>query len=407
MRALFTTLPGYGNLYPLVPLATALRLAGHEVAFACARSYTQAVEAVGFDCVPAGYDWTLAERDRVFAEIRRQRGRDAEAFAPLNDVFADFLTPRIVPDLLRIARSWSPDIVVRDPLEFGGSVAAEVLGLPHAACGPLFALWDGAWHDRPGEVAPPSFDEVRESYGLPADSSLAMLHRHLYLALMPPAFLGPELRVPATAHFIRPVSYHGCDAAPPAWLGRLPDRPTVHASLGTVFHRTPGIFAAILEALRDEPINLVLAVGRDQEPEQFGPQPPNVYIERYIPHSQILPRCDLAIVHGGFGSVMACMSEGLPMLVIPVAGDQPANAARCAALGVARVVPPESRNAERIRAEVRAMLSDPGYRQRSGRTRGEITRLPGVERAVELVERLVQNSSVHEDWRAPISLCPG
>ena len=85
----------------------------------------------------------------------------------------------------------------------------------------------------------------------------------------------------------------------PTWIDELPPGPTVHASLGTIFHRTPGVFEAILDGLRDEPINLLLAVGRDQDPTRFGPQPPHVRIERYLPHALLLPRCDLVITHGG------------------------------------------------------------------------------------------------------------
>ena len=391
MRVLFTTLPGYGGLHPLVPLARALRSAGHEVAFACAASFSPTVEALGFHCFPAGFDWTFSDRDAAFAHVRAQLARPAGAFVPLNDVFAAFLPPRMVPDLLEIGRAWSPDAVVRDPLEFGGCVAAEVLGIPHTACGPLFALWQGAWHDTPGEVAKPELDEVRRAYGLPPDPDLAMLHRYLYLAFLPPAFPGPELAIPRTVHFLCPISFdHSGDEILPAWFDRLPAQPTVHASLGTIFHRTPGIFAAILEALRDEPVNLILAVGRDQDPARFGPQPPNVYIERYIPHSLLLPRCDLAITHGGFSSVMASLNHGLPMVLIPLAGgDQRGNAARCAALGLGRVIPSDRRTPEAVRAEVRAVLRDPGYAGNAARLREGIDTLPGLDRAVELLETAV------------------
>ena len=391
MRVLFTTLPGSGNLYPLVPLARALQSAGHEVAFACARSFGRTVEALGFRCFPAGFDWTLSERDATFAQIRTQLGKPADTFSPLHDVFAIYLPPRMVPDLLAIGRAWSPDVVVRDPLEFGGCVAAEVLGLPHAACGPLFALWDGAWHGAPGELAVPSLDDVRRAHGLPADPGLAMLHRYLYLAFLPPAFLGPALTIPPTVHFLRPVGFDDADARPPPrWLDWLPPGPTVQASLGTVFHRTPGIFDAILDALRDEPLNVILAIGRDQDPARFGPPPPNVHIERYIPHTWLLPHCDLAIVHGGFGSVMACMKEAVPMVLIPVAGDQPANAARCAALGLGRVIPVDQRSPETIRAAVRAVLRDRRYAENAELLRQEMDTLPDVGHAIDLLTAVVR-----------------
>ncbi|MCA1740568.1 MAG: glycosyltransferase [Actinobacteria bacterium] len=295
-----------------------------------------------------------------------------------------------MPDLLALGRSWRPDVLVRDPMEFAGCVAAEVLGIPHAACGPLFSFWQGAWHGAPGEVGKPKLDDLRRAHGLPPDPGLVMLHRYLYLAFLPPTFLDPGLTPPSTVHFLRPACFNrsGAEVLPP-WLTRLPERPTVHASLGTVFHRTPGVFTAILEGLRDEEINLILAVGRDQDPAAFGPQPPNVYIERYIPHTLLLPQCDTVVTHGGFSSVMACFEEGLPMVAIPLAGgDQAGNGRRCAALGVARVVAPAERTPEAIREAVLDVLRNSRYRKNAEHLRREIQTLPEPEHAVELLERL-------------------
>ena len=390
MRVLFTTLPASGSFHPLVPLARALEAAGHAVAFATARSYCPTVEAVGFGCFPTGVDWLVSEREPLYARVRELAEAQGRPFAVLRDVYGGFLPAEMVPDLLTLARTWPPDVIVREPMEFAGAVAAEVLGVPHAACGPLFAFWDGAWHERPGEVAKPELDDLRRAHGLPPDPALAMLARHLYLATLPPAFPGPDVAIPPTVRFLRPVDFdRSGPESLPDWVAALPSRPTVHASLGTVFHRTPGVFPAIVEALADEPVNLVLAVGRDQDPAQFGPWPDNVYVDRYIPHSLLLPHCDAVVTHGGFSSVMACLNHALPMVVVPLAGgDQAGNARRCAALGVGRVVAPDQRTPDAIRAAVREVLDDPSYRECAARLRDEMSALPGPERGVDLLERL-------------------
>jgi hypothetical protein len=254
-----------------------------------------------------------------------------------------------------------------------GAWPPETLGLAHAACGPLFCFWDGAWHAVPDEVAKPELDGLRAVHGLPRDPELTMLHRHLYLACLPRSFLG-DLSTPPTVRFLRPVPFDRLEGeALPAWVEELPPRPTVHASLGTIFHRTPGVFEAILAGLRDEPINVLLAVGLDQDPERFGPQPPHNRIERYFPHELLLPRCDVVIAHGGYGSVMACLAAGVPIVVIPLAGgDQAGNAERCAALGVTRVVAADQRAPEVIRKAVREILQDSGYREQASRLRDQI-----------------------------------
>jgi MGT family glycosyltransferase len=217
-----------------------------------------------------------------------------------------------------------------------------------------------------------------------------MLDRYLDLHPFPPSFLDPSLGQGAATRFIRPDPFDSSgDEALPDWVGELPDQPTVYATLGTAFNFRTDIFATFLAGLRDQPVNLIVTVGRDQDPAQFGAQPPNVRIERYIPASLLLPHCDLVLTHGGSGTVMAALVNGLPLVVVPISADQPDNAARCAALGVGRVVDAARLSPEAVRDAVWTVLSEPSYRRDAEQQRGEIRALPGPEHAAHLLEQLV------------------
>ena len=76
------------------------------------------------------------------------------------------------------------------------------------------------------------------------------------------------------------------------------------------------------------------------------------------------------------------------MVLIPIAADQPENARRCAELGMARVIAPDQRAPETIRSAAREVLCGPAYRHNAERLRDELHRLPGLDRAVALLERL-------------------
>jgi MGT family glycosyltransferase len=108
--------------------------------------------------------------------------------------------------------------------------------------------------------------------------------------------------------------------------------------MGTIFNRATSAYEMIIQALREEPINLIVTVGRNQNPAQFGSQPSNVYIERYVPHSLLLDYCDIVILHGGACTTLSALSKGLPLLLIPLSADHPVHAMRCASLGVALVI---------------------------------------------------------------------
>jgi hypothetical protein len=304
----------------------------------------------------------------------------------IRELFAGLYAELMVPDLLAIGEDWRPDVIVREVAEFGGCIAAETLGLPHASVRSNTMLSTYSERHLVGE----QMARLRTSYGLAPDPDVSMLFRYLHLAFEPPGFHDPALPLAPTAHLLRPVpfSQSGSEGLP-AWVADLPHRPTVYATLGTVFNtRTPGLFEAILDALCDEPVNLVLTIGRDRDPAEFGPQPENVHIERYVPQSLLLPHCDLVITHAGFSTVTAALSCGLPMVAIPIDADQPLNAQRCAALGVAEVIQYGQRTPKTIRDSVRTVLSNASYRSNAEQLRREMSVLPGPEHAVTLLQRL-------------------
>lgn len=379
MRVLFTSTPAYGHFHPLIPFARALQEVGHEVAVATPGTLAAAVAHAGFRHVPAGDGRPSAA---AFPQLRDWRGPERLAFM-LREFNIGMRAAALVPDVLALAATWPPDLIVREEREFGGGVAAEALGLPHAT---VAVHLDGDPVPLRHFVAP--LDALRAAHGLPPDPGLAMLDRYLTLRPLPLGFRDPVRPVAPTTHHLRPLlgDRSGPEGLPP-WVHDLPGRPVVYVGLGTAFNE-PAIFRAFLAGLRDEALTLVVTVGRDQDPADYGPQPGHVHIERYIPLSLLLGHCDLAVTNGGSGTLTAAFAHGLPVVVVPVTADQPQNAARCAELGLGRVVPPADLTPETARQAVLAVLGDPAYRVAAERMRAEIEALPGPEYAVELLERL-------------------
>ncbi len=233
-------------------------------------------------------------------------------------------------------------------------------------------------------------DLVRAEHGLPPDPELRMPSRHLVLSPMPPSLRDPAFPLPEKAHSIRPGSLVPGDGVP-EWLERLPDRPTVYFTLGTVFDMESGdLLARALAGLRELPANVVVTVG---DRVDLAPQPDNVRIEAHVPHSVLFPRCDLVVSHGGSGTMVDALAAGVPQVVLPIGADQPLNAARCEALGAAVVVKPLRATPAEIGAAARAALEQPSYRAAAERVRREVLALPDAGHAVALLERLVSGGS--------------
>jgi len=196
---------------------------------------------------------------------------------------------------------------------------------------------------------------------------------------------------------MRPVPFDTSgDEAAPVWMDTLPARSNVYAGLGTTsgWGKAPHVFSAILEALRDEPVNLIMTVGPHTDPTALGPAPANAHIEQYIPLSLFFPRCDVILSHGGAGTTLAALNAGVPLLMLPRgAPSQQTNADVCVRAGVARLLLDEDITAEAIRQEVRTLLNEPGYRERAQHIRNEIGGMPGPEDRVTLLERLARDKT--------------
>jgi UDP:flavonoid glycosyltransferase YjiC (YdhE family) len=132
----------------------------------------------------------------------------------------------------------------------------------------------------------------------------------------------------------------------------------------------------------------------------LGPLPPHVRVQPTLPQVALLPRCALLVSHGGFNSVKEALAEGIPLVILPVAGDQPYCARRCQALGVGRVIGPAERNAQAIRAAVRTVLGDPAYRDQTRHMRDEARALPPAAAAVTALEQIAANYAGHRSRAA-------
>ena len=386
MKVLCTCLPGHGHFNPMLALAQGLARAGHEVAFATAGDFCPHIERTGFPAFPAG----LALARQMEEARRRYPEQDAltamarfEQFVPR--MLAGVAAPARAADLVPLVERWKPDLLVHDETEFAGPVVATTAGIPWAdqSVGILRPL---TMARLAGETLAP----LCEQHGVDV-GPFGGLFRYLYIDVAPPSLQSDEIGEIAVAHPVQNATIEpGTEGeALPAWVEDLPaDRPVVYVSLGTVFNaRARDVFAAVLEALRDEPVTGILTVGTDNDPASFGPQPEHLHVERFIPQSLLLPYCD-AVVNQGGTAILPILAHGLPLLLLPQGANQFHNAEACVAAGVGRRLLPAEVTPEAVRAAVRALLDDRRLRDAARRVQAELSAMPGPEQGVALLEQL-------------------
>jgi UDP:flavonoid glycosyltransferase YjiC (YdhE family) len=380
MRALFTSGPATGHFNSIIPMALATAAAGHEVAICCADAYADEVRRHGLQHLRAG-----AETFEELTAGAPPLGDPTRGRFILQQVFAGRAVQRMIPDVLRHVEEWKPDVLAHENTEFAASLVAEKVGLPHASIG------TGALSSRGdrAELFAGALSARRDELGMPPDPDAEMMFRYLHFAFIPPSWDGDFTHLP-TIHFIRYDNPKRPGETRPGWLDEPRDWPLVLASLGTLMHTLPGLFEAIIQAVADEPMEVVAAIGRGVDRARFGTVPANVRIEHYVAQIQVLGECDLFITHGGFNSTKEALRLGIPLVVIPIGGDQPYTAERVEALGLGRAVSPEERDPANIRARVREVLGEPRFRANAERFSEEMQELPPIGHAVTLLEQLAR-----------------
>jgi UDP:flavonoid glycosyltransferase YjiC (YdhE family) len=380
LRILFTFAGGTGHFLPLATVARAAERAGHAVAFAGQEAMIPVVEEARFVAFPSGgatLRFPTGERTPLEAVDTAREAR------VVRETFAGRVARERADAILAVCADWRPDVLVRDEIDFGAAVVAELLGLP---CATVLCVASASFV--PAELVSVPLNELRAAHGLPPDPGLAMLAGDLVLSPFPSS-LREQGSLPGLHAYRTPAPEEPTDDDVQGLLELLSDRPVVYLTLGTIFNQESGdLFERAIAGLRELPVHVVVTVGRELDPTSLGPQPPHVHVRPYIPQSLLLPHADLVVAHGGSGSLLGALSYGLPQVLLPLGADQPLNAGRAEQLGVALVLDAVAATPEAIRAAAAALLGDPACRRRAQRIRHEIAALPGPEHAVALLESL-------------------
>lgn len=376
MRVLCSCLPGYGHLHPLVPFARALQARGHEVAFATERRFCDRAQRAGFAAFEAGIGpGKVLERTLALPGVMPPGPGDLWTFGAR--MFAGVAAGAKVGDLVRLVERWGADLLVHDITDFAGPIAASRAGIPYAGHG-LGPLFPGEFFQAATEFVAPVWQEWDLT-----PPPLGGMFATAYLDPCPPSLQAPAIEgMGPVARPLRPVPFDAVEGEElPGWFDALADhgRPVVYVTLGTLDNDAPGVIEAAVEGLRHEPLEVVVTVGPDRDPEALGPQPANVHVERYIPQSLAFPACDLAVAHGGSGTLLAALAHGLPLVLLPQGANQFWNAERCAELGAGIRLAPEDVSAGSIRHAVTTLLDDPRYRERAEVLAAEIAALPAPQ----------------------------
>ncbi|WP_121398752.1 nucleotide disphospho-sugar-binding domain-containing protein [Micromonospora sp. M71_S20] len=367
MRVLVVSAPLIGHVAPLLPLAGALRDAGHEVLVATAADGLRAARpGVPTRDVAPAFDFGRIARRVLLrhpliarAELAGTGGTRGAGllFGAVNDQLAD--------GVVAVAREWKPDLVIHEPFAVAGALAAATLGVPAVRL--ENALFDGR------ELARATLARLGPA-----------LRRHGLTALPPPAAaiaVAPPSVLRQDGWPMRYATEAGGEL--PDWLREPGERPRVLVSRSTlVGPGSAGPMPAVV-AVADR-VDAEFVLVRPEARLARRALPGNVRTVDWIPIPAALPASAALVHHGGAGSVLSALIAGVPQLATVGAGDRRHNAGLVAARGVGIAVRTRDITADSLTR----LVTDTALRDAARQVSAEIAAMPGPSELVRRLESL-------------------
>jgi UDP:flavonoid glycosyltransferase YjiC (YdhE family) len=197
----------------------------------------------------------------------------------------------------------------------------------------------------------------------------------------------PPAGLPSNVRFVGTPLGEDVSPSPLPTACQNDGRPLVLVSLSTLDQGQATLMESILVALASLPVRALVTLGPALGAARFT-APPNVMLERFVPHASVLPRAAAIITQCGLGTVMKALAHGVPLVCIPLVGDQADNAARIEALG-AGVRLRSDADPSCIRRGIEQVLSDRRFRAAAQRFADAIAGEDPVQAAVDEIQSVL------------------
>jgi UDP:flavonoid glycosyltransferase YjiC (YdhE family) len=355
MHVVLATIGTDGDVFPFVGLGENLRRRGHRVTLAGPEPYRPTAAGHGLEFVPlvsaVDVDRMLADPDlwhplrcggmmarwgrphlaRQY-ELLADLSRDADSMIVTNP---GVLAARLVRDVrpkplvtLLLQPGLLPSTIAPPAMTGGLTLPA---GWPRPVGGLYWAGVDAAGY----ALVARHLNRLRRTLGLAPIRRLFRwwLSPDRVIGLFPEWYALPPIDWPPQLRLAGFGRFDGTHAGLPDDVGAFcsAGEPPIVCTLGTgMTHggRLFRTFVAACEAVRARGLILSKFFSRNNVrlPETVRAYP-------FAPFRKLLPVCGAVVHHGGIGTTAAALEAGCPQLIVPLAWDQPDNAARVVRLG--------------------------------------------------------------------------
>lgn len=412
--------PFPGHINPMAALGRELQKRGHRITFLQIPDVELKVRSEGLNFLAIGNaNYRPGELEESLAQIGKLSGIEALRYSVK---FCQHIAATICQDAPSVIQAAGIEALLVDQLEPAGEIVAEFLNIPfigvccaqaihrQADVPPFFTPWNyrntwwarlrnlTAYHvlDQNSLPIQQVLNEYRQKWKLPLHQGFRVPYSRLaQISQQPAAFDFPCANLPACFHYTGPFRNPSPLSVQFPWE-KLTGQPLIYASLGTLQNTKQEIFYCIAAACEGLDIQLVLSHGGGMNAQAIQKLPGSPLVVGYAPQLELLAKARLTITHGGLNTVLDSLSNGVPLIAIPITYEQPGTGARIRWTGTGEVIPLKRLNISRLRAAIQRVLTEDFYLDNAFRIKESICEAGGVKRAADIVEQAVKSASVEK-----------
>ncbi|HFK1465315.1 macrolide family glycosyltransferase [Bacillus sp. YAF12_1] len=391
-NVLVINFPGEGHINPTLAVVSELIQRGETVVSYCIEDYRKKVEATGAEF-------------RVFENFLSQINimeRVNEGGSPLT-MLSHMIeaSERIVTQIVEETKEEKYDYLIYDNHFPVGRIIANILQLPSVSSCTTFAVNQYInFHDEQEARQVDEMDPLYQSclagmerwnkqYGMKCNSMYDIMNHPGDITIV---YTSKEYQ-PRSEVFDESYKFVGPSIATRKEVGSFPtedlkNEKVIFISMGTVFNEQPALYEKCFEAFKDVDATVVLVVGKKINISQFENIPKNFKLYNYVPQLEVLQHADVFVTHGGMNSSSEALYYGVPLVVIPVTGDQPFVAKRLTKVGAGIRLNRNELTSELLRETVKKVMDDVTFKENSRKVGESLRNAGGYQRAVEEIFKL-------------------
>lgn len=399
-KVVFFNVPAHGHINPTLATVAELVSLGEKVYYYASLEFKEKIEKTG--AIHRPYPTDLVHDE---AEMTKNGFDMAYMLMQYNQ--------SIIASLLEEVKALQPDYVIQDALCIWAKIISHRLGIPGITTIPFLIVNTKSLIFAPQRLLWPTTKMMVQGFKSLLKYFWYCRKIHQQYGLAPYNMLFEaggfnELNLQFTSSKFQPMPHLLGESFRFVGLGinlgkshlafpyvKKENHPIIYISLGTIMSvRQNQFYRLCFEAFAQQPVQVIMAVGKKTNIADLGAVPDNFIVENYVPQLAVLQHTDVFITHAGMNSIQEGFYYGVPLVAIPQSFEQRINANRIEEAGAGIYVSPDGLSPAQLLESTQKVLANSSIKENVAQLKEELLSSGGYKKAANEIIWFTRNKGI-------------